>query len=86
MGSRYLMIYNLNPWCLEFTVPLQPIVTLGDYREMRKEIEPVELSEEAVEEALEQVQIEHQTVEPVDRPVQAGDMVTVSGTRGTSTC
>jgi len=37
------------------------------------------LSEEAVQEALEQVQIEHQAIEPVDRPVQAGDMVTVSG-------
>jgi trigger factor len=69
-----------EPLVLEFMVPLPPVVTLGEeYREMRREIEPVILTDEAVDEALEQVQIQHQTVEEVDREVQAGDMVTVSG-------
>jgi trigger factor len=70
---------QLEPLVMEFTVPLTPIVKLGDYRQLRKEIEPVVVSEEALEEALEQAQIEHQTLEPVDRPVQAGDMVTLGG-------
>ncbi len=78
-GQPVLDDLEPEPLVLEFTVPLQPVVILGEYRELRKEIEPVELSEDAVEEALEQVQIEHQTVEPVDRPIQAGDMITVSG-------
>ena len=69
-----------EPLVMEFMVPLPPVVTLGEeYREMRREIEPVTVTDEAVDEALEQVQIQHQTVEPVDRAVQAGDMVTVSG-------
>ncbi len=70
---------QLEPLVLDFTIPLEPLVTLGEYREMRKEIEPVEINDEAVDEALEQIQTEHQTVEPVDRPAQAGDLVTVSG-------
>ncbi len=69
-----------EPLVLEFLVPLQPVVTLGeDYREMRREIEPVNVTDEAVEEALEQIQIQHQTTEPVDRAAEAGDLVTVGG-------
>lgn len=70
---------QLEPLVIDFTIPLEPDVTLGEYREMRKEIEAVEISDEAVDEALEQIQTENQTVEPVDRPSQAGDLVTVSG-------
>jgi trigger factor len=67
------------PLVLTFTVPLSPQVTLGDYRSHRKEIEPVEVTDEAVEEALEYVRVRHQVVEPVDRPAEVGDVVTLSG-------
>ena len=70
---------EIEPLVMKFTVPLEPVVTLGAYREIRKEIEPIVISDEAVEEALEQVQTRHQTVEPVDRPIQAGDLVTFGG-------
>lgn len=68
-----------EPLAITFKIPLSPVVTLGDYRALRKEIEPVVITEEAVAEALEQVQIRHQTLEAVDRPVQEGDLVTLSG-------
>ncbi len=68
-----------EPLVLKFTVPLSPQVDLTAYRELRKEIEPVSITDEAVEEALEQVQTRHQKVEPVDRPAAAGDLITVSG-------
>jgi trigger factor len=68
-----------EPLVLTFTVPLPPQVTLGDYRSHRKEIEPVEVTDEAVEEALEYVRVRHQVVEPVDRPAEVGDVVTLSG-------
>ena len=68
-----------EPLVLKFTVPLSPQVDLAAYRELRKEIEPVSITDEAVEEALEQVQTRHQKVEPVDRPAAAGDLITVSG-------
>ena len=68
-----------EPLVLKFTVPLSPQVDLAAYRELRKDIEPVSITDEAVAEALEQVQIRHQKVEPVERPAAVGDMVTVSG-------
>ena len=70
---------EMEPLVLKFTIPLTPEVKLGNYRELRKEIEPVEISEEAIDEALEKIQTQHQQLEDVERPVEAGDMVTLSG-------
>jgi trigger factor len=70
---------EMEPLVLKFTVPLTPEVTLGNYRELRKEIEAVEISEEAVDEALEQIRVQNQELEEVERPVELGDMVTLSG-------
>ncbi len=70
---------ELEPLVLKFTIPLMPEVTLGNYRELRKEIEPVEITEEAIAEALERIQARHQTLENVERPVEVGDMVNLSG-------
>jgi trigger factor len=55
-------------------------VTLGDYRSYRREIEPVTVTDEALQEALEYVRVRHQTIETVDRPAEAGDVVAISGT------
>lgn len=68
-----------KPLVLTFIVPLSPRVTLGDYRAHRQEVEPVQVTDEALQEALEYVQTRHQVVEAVDRPAQAGDVVTLSG-------
>ncbi len=70
---------EMEPLVLKFTIPLMPEVELGNYRELRKEIEPVEIAEEAVDEALERIQTQHQQLEEVARPVEVGDMVTLSG-------
>ena len=70
---------EMEPLVLKFTIPLSPEVTLGNYRELRKEIEPVEVAPEAVDEALERIQTRHQTLEDVERAVEAGDMVTLGG-------
>ena len=71
---------QMEPLVVEFTVPLEPVVELGDYRSIRREVEPVEVSEEAVDEALEQIRERHQVLEPVDRPVMEGDVVIMSAT------
>jgi trigger factor len=70
---------EMEPLVLKFTIPLTPEVELGNYRELRKEIEPVEITEEAITEALERIQAQHQQLEDVERAVEAGDMVTLSG-------
>jgi trigger factor len=68
-----------EPVVLKFTLPLQPTVKLGDYRALRKELEPVQISDRAVEEALESVREAHQELETVDRPAQLGDVVVIGG-------
>jgi trigger factor len=70
---------KLEPLVLEFTIPLSPTVKLGDYRAIRKELEPVEVTDEALQAALEHVRSHHEIVEPVERPVEVGDRVTLSG-------
>ncbi len=68
-----------KPLVLKFSVPLSPQVTLGDYRALRQEVEEVEVTEEALQEALEYVRVRHQSLETVDRPAAAGDVVAISG-------
>ena len=70
---------QMNPLVVAFTVPMEPVVRLGDYRSIRRDIEPVEVGDEAVQEALEHLRSHHQVLEPVNRPVMSGDMVAVSG-------
>ncbi len=70
---------QLTPVVLKFTVPLEPVVDLGNYRDLQKELEEVEIAEEAVTEVLERIRLRHQVLEPVERPAQLGDVVTLKG-------
>lgn len=71
---------QINPLVLDFVIPLTPKIELGDYRSIRREVAPVAVTEEAVDEALEHIREHHEVVEPVSRPVMEGDLVTLSGT------
>ena len=68
-----------DPLIFKFTVPLTPTVTLGEYRAVRQEIEDVQVTDEAVNEALEYVRMRHQNIETVDRAAETGDVVAISG-------
>ncbi|HEY8490522.1 MAG TPA: trigger factor [Dehalococcoidia bacterium] len=68
-------LVQLDPLVFKATVPVQPTVDLGDYRAVRVPREPVELSEELVDQTLENLRRRYATLEPVDRPVQEGDYV-----------
>lgn len=70
---------EMEPLVLKFTIPLTPEVTLGDYRNLRKEIEPVSITDEAVEQALKRIRTRYQELEEVDRPTAEGDMIVISG-------
>ena len=67
-----------DPLVMKVRVPVEPVVELGDYRALRIEVEPVEVSEEEIEEALEDLQDEYATWNPVERPAQLGDLVTMA--------
>lgn len=63
---------------LEIIVPLAPLVELGDYRALRLEAPKAEVSDEMMKEALQTLRENQAVIEPVDRPVQLGDVVTMT--------
>ncbi len=70
-------VVELKPMKLKFVVPLRPEVELGDYGSLRVEYAPPAVDDEAVQHELEHLR-EHQAVlEPVERPSQLGDVVTL---------
>lgn len=71
-------IIQTNPVILKALIPLRPVVKLGNYRELRLQAEPVEVSVEEVEAAMRRLQQEHGTWVPADRPVQFNDLITLN--------
>lgn len=68
-------IPSTEPLKIRATVPLQPSVTLGDYRSLRLEPEPVTVEESEIENALQDLRRRYATLVPVERPAQEGDRV-----------
>ncbi|GBD12810.1 Trigger factor [bacterium HR24] len=64
-----------EPPVIKATVPLAPVVELGDYRSLRVPRPQVEVAPEEVDEVLEELRHRYALHEPVDRPVQWGDIV-----------
>lgn len=71
-----------EPLTLKATVPLTPVLELGDYRSLRVPEDPVEVDESEVDKALESLRREQAPWEPVERPVELSDLVVLdfSGT------
>ncbi|MGC9084095.1 MAG: trigger factor, partial [Anaerolineae bacterium] len=75
-GPASLEDVQLSPMRLTFTLPLPPIVRLGDYRSLRVEFPPVEVTEEEIQEMLEDIRQENAVLEPVEgRGAQSGDLL-----------
>jgi len=66
---------ELNPITFRLTVPLSPLVDLGNYRDYRLDPPEVTVSEKEVEEALEKIREEQAYLEPVERPLALNDGV-----------
>jgi trigger factor len=60
---------------LVFIVPEQPEVELGDYRAVRVEHEPIEVTDDMLNRAIEKMRQDEALVEEVDRPARLGDQV-----------
>ena len=68
-------ILSMDPLKLEFTVPLDAEVTLGDYKALRFPYELEPISEERVDEFVENLLDRGSTLEPQTRSAQEGDVV-----------
>lgn len=67
-----------NPLTIKIIIPTEPKVVLGDYRNIQVEYEEVEVSEEDITKALENLQNQHATWVPVERPAEVGDLIAMS--------
>jgi len=73
-----LVSINLEPLTIQVDVPLEPIVDLGDYLNIRIPYESPEVTEEDVDKFFEDLLAPRGTWEPVDEPAQAKDRVTAT--------
>ncbi len=60
-----------------YTVPLQPTVELGDYREVRLDYEEPEVDDETVDRAMERMREQEALVEESNQPIVSGNRVTL---------
>jgi trigger factor len=72
-----LDVESLEPLTYKFVVPLEPEIDLGDYRSLRVEETPTEVTDEEVNARLEEYRNEFSTSGEVNRPSQYGDLITL---------
>ena len=75
IAQPHIEIVQHDPLIFKATVPLPPTVKPGDYHQLQFTPEPVELKEDDVNAAIEQLRHQHAIWEPVERPVEFDDMV-----------
>ncbi|MCB0193987.1 MAG: trigger factor [Anaerolineae bacterium] len=67
-----------DPLVIKLKVPTEPKVELSDYRDIRLDFEEIVVTDEDVEERLEQLQKQNATWTEVERPSQLHDQLTIS--------
>jgi trigger factor len=70
-------IVSRDPLVLRFIVPTSPIVDLGNYRELRIDFEEPEVTDQAVDDFMEEMRQNQALIEPVDREIQLGDLAVI---------
>lgn len=75
IAQPHIEVAQTEPLVFKAVVPLPPTIELGDYRQITVTQEPVEVSEADIDAAMEQLRHQHATWDPVERPVQPGDLV-----------
>jgi trigger factor len=67
---------SFEPLVLTFSVPLKPLVELGDYRAIRLPFEMPEITNAEVEKMLEDMRDDEATLLPVEHPLKMGEIGT----------
>ena len=76
-GEPNVEVVEVDPPSFKATVCLEPIVDLGDFRSLRIKPDPVEVTDDQVSEMVEELRRNAAPWEPVERPVQFGDLITL---------
>lgn len=72
-----VQVEKTEPVIFKVTVPLMPTVELGDYHSVRIEHKPVEVTEEQIDTAIDNLRHQHATWEPVERGIEYEDLTTL---------
>ncbi|MCB2179885.1 trigger factor [bacterium] len=74
---------TMEPPTFEFKIPLAPEIELSDYKDVRVEFTPKEVTEENIQEVIENLRDSQAKIDNVERPIEEGDMVYIvlSGTK-----
>ena len=73
IGAPDLEIVEKDPVRFKATVPLQPVVDLGDYAMISVEKEATEVTDEQMADTILELQRQHAVLEPVERPIAYND-------------
>jgi trigger factor len=70
-------ITQTDPVIFKAVVPLAPSVELGDYHSIKMEQEKVEITDNNVDEVLDELRHQNATWEPTERPLEIGNLATI---------
>ena len=77
IARPHVEIAQTDPVVFKVTVPLKPTIKLGDYHHIKVTPEPVDVTEDNVNDAIEQLRHQEASWEPVERPVEFDDLVVI---------
>lgn len=77
-----LEVVQKDPPVFKYTIPVVPEIKLGDYKSIRMNPEPIEVTDAEVDEIISRFQNTQATLAPVTRTAQNGDVVTVDVSGG----
>ncbi|RME41266.1 MAG: trigger factor, partial [Caldilineae bacterium] len=66
-----------EPLVMKVKVPTEPVVELGDYRSLRLDVPEIEVTDEEINQQLDHLLEHYTTYNPVERPAQSGDFVSI---------
>jgi trigger factor len=77
IAQPQIELAQTDPVVFKATIPLKPTIKLGDYGGIRLTPEPVQLTEDDTNSAIEQLLHRYSTWEPVERQVDLNDLVSL---------
>jgi trigger factor len=80
-------LVQIDPIIFKAVVPLKPNITPGNYRDIRLEVGKKEITEDDINQVIEQLKLQFGTLVPVERAIQYGDIISadITGKRGDET-
>lgn len=77
-------LVQIDPIIFKAIVPLKPNITPGNYRDVRLEMETKEVTEDDINQVIEQLRLQFGTLVPVEHDIRYGDIISadITGKRG----